>query len=265
MRDGIVNDPLRCRFDPAVLRCTGVESRACLTDLQVASLNRLYHGTHEVPGLVPGGEAAWADWVIGAGPGGSYGAVYQANYLRYMVFDDPALNVLSIDSGEAAVRAERKTAKALNATDPDLSKFHAHGGKLILYHGWYDPAISPYGTLDYQTRVNKKMGMETARQFIRLYMAPGMQHCFGGPGPSAFGQLGIPTASGPKFGIYDALEQWVEQGKEPGPIIATKYAGDNAAGKVLMTRPLCPFPQFAKFKTGGDPNEASSFSCESTR
>lgn len=263
LKDGIISDPTRCKFDATVLRCRGVESRSCLTDSQIATLNSMYRGPYSYPsGLAPGSENAWADWVIGQGPGGSYGSVYVENYLRYMVFDDPALNVLSTDPQKALAAAERKTGKALNATNPDLTAFHARGGKLILYHGWYDPAISPYGTIRYFDDVRKKMGDTTTHQFVRLYMVPGMQHCYGGPGPNAFGQLGFPTAKGSKFGVFDALEAWVEQGQEPGEIIATKYSGDNPTGKVLMTRPLCPYPQVAGVKSGADPNEASSFTCE---
>ena len=125
LKDGIVSDPTRCRFDPAVLRCPSVESRSCLTDPQITTLRNMYEDPAGSKKLVPGSENAWADWVIGQGPGGSYGAVYAENYFRYMVYDDPSLNVLSLDSEKALDAAERKTAKALNAIDPDLSAFHA--------------------------------------------------------------------------------------------------------------------------------------------
>jgi feruloyl esterase len=160
---------------------------------------------------------------------------------------------------DAAVRAaDAKTAAALNATDPDLSRFAARGGKLILYHGWNDPAISPLNTIAYYEQVQAKMGAAKAADFVRLYMVPGMGHCAGGPGASSFGQLGLTTAKGPEYGIFDALEKWTEHNAAPDSIIATKYA---AAKKVEMTRPLCPYPQQAKYNGNGNPNDSASFTC----
>lgn len=269
VKDGIVNDPQKCHFDPAVLRCQGPESRECLTDPQIASLKKFYaggasaEGKQIFPGLTPGGEAGdggWSLWVIGVGPGGSWGATYAENYFRYMIYSDPAWNILKASPDEALRLAEQKTADALNSVNPDLSRFSARGGKLILYHGWNDPAISPLNTIEYYEAVVKKSGVENAASFVRLYMAPGMQHCIGGPGPSMFGQLGTHTAKGPEHGMYSALEDWVEKGSAPGAIIATKYKGGTPP-TVEMTRPLCPYPQLAKYSGSGDVNDAASFSC----
>jgi hypothetical protein len=102
------------------------------------------------------------------------------------------------------------------------------------------------------------MGDAEASGFLRLYMVPGMEHCAGGPGPAAFGQLGIPTTGGPKYGVFDALVDWVEKGVPAENVIATKYSPDN---KVTMTRPLCPYPALAKYKGTGDTNDAASFAC----
>jgi hypothetical protein len=130
---------------------------------------------------------------------------------------------------------------------------------LILYHGWSDPAISPWNTIAYYGSVQKTMGEAETKQFVRLYMAPGMEHCAGGPGPSAFGQLGIATAKGPKYGIFDALVDWAEKDTAPVTVIATKYAPDNKT--VIMTRPLCPYPELAKYNGTGDTNDAENFTC----
>jgi feruloyl esterase len=92
-------------------------------------------------------------------------------------------------------------------------------------------------------------------------MVPGMQHCSGGPGPNQFGQLGTTTARGDKYGVFDALEQWVEKGTAPGQIVATKYVEDNPGKGVQSTRPLCPYPQIAQYKGTGDTNDAASFTC----
>ena len=270
VKDSIVNDPSHCRFDPSVLLCKAEETRSCLTAPQVASLRKLYsggqdsHGRQVFPGYAPGaedGRSGWIPWLIGNGPGGSSSSVYMANYFRYMVFDDPAWNPLtaSVDTAERA--ADEKTSRALNATDPDLRPFQARGGKLILYHGWNDPAISPLNTINYYKSVLAAMGEQNAARFTRLYMVPGMQHCYGGPGPTSFGQLGTTTAKGPEHGIYDELEQWVEKGAAPGPVITTKYVEDNSAKGVQMTRPLCPYPQIARYKGDGDTNDSSNFEC----
>jgi hypothetical protein len=266
LKDGIISDPLHCRFDPSVLLCRGVESLACLTAPQIESLKKLYSGGRNLrgeqifPGFVPGDEdPSWNEWVLGQGPGGSSGSVYLQNYFRYMVYQDPAWNPFTANLDDAAKAAEAKTAVALNATDPNLGAFQSRGGKLILYHGWDDPAIAPLNTLRYYENVKKAMGEKT-ESFVRLYMVPGMEHCIGGPGPSFFGQLGTRTTQGPAYGIYTALEEWVEKGIVPSDLIATKYASDPAKGAV-MTRPICPYPQMAKYRGSGSPNAYTSFVC----
>ncbi len=264
VKDGIVNDPTRCHFDPAVLLCKDVETRNCLTAPQVASLKNLYAGNRFSPGVMPGGEAGaggWGSWILGSGPGGSSGVLFLENYFRYMVFDDPTWNALTADAGAAARAADQKTGQALNAIDPDLRRFSARGGKLILYHGWNDPGISPLNTINYYNSVVGALGAPETEGFVRLYMAPGMQHCGGGPGPNAFGQSGLTTAKGPEYGIYTALEQWVENGAAPGEIIATKYVADTTARGVQMTRKLCPYPQVATYKGTGDTNDYANFTC----
>jgi hypothetical protein len=164
---------------------------------------------------------------------------------------------------DQAVRdADRATAEALNSTDPDLSRFNARGGKLILYHGWNDPAISPLNTIAFYGQVQQKLGADKAAGFVRLYMVPGMDHCYEGPGPSAFGQLGIPSSVKPAFQIFTALEAWVENGTAPAEVIATKY---DAAHKAEMTRPLCPYPQVEIYNGSGDSKDAASFACGAPR
>ncbi len=232
VKDGIVSDPLRCHFDSSVLLCKGEDSPSCLTAPQVASLKKLYegarnsHGEQIFPGFIPGAEEGpngWASWITGSGPGQASGSVYSENYFRYLVFAEPTWNLLAADVDVAEHAPDEKTAHILNATDPNLKNFEARGGKLILYHGWNDPAISPLNSINYYQKVRATMGERTAEGFVRLYMVPGMQHCFLGPGPNSFGQGGHTTAKGPEYGIYDALERWVEKGAAPVEIIATKY------------------------------------------
>lgn len=262
LKDGIINDPLSCHFDPSVLLCKQGDELSCLTAPQIASLKKIYTGGTDdkgnliFPGLMPGDEAhQWKSWLVGDGPTAS---LYTQNYFRYMVFSDPHWDPLTADTDKALHEADAKTAQALNATDPDLSRFAAHGGKLILYHGWNDPAISPLSTIHYYQQVQEKMGDAKTEEFVRLYMVAGMGHCSGGPGASAFGQGGLPTAKGPKFGIFDALQTWEENGTAPTSIIATKY---GSSAKVEMTRPLCPYPQLPKYNGTGDPNDSASFAC----
>ncbi len=262
LRDGILNDPRTCHFEPETLQCKGEDELTCLTAPQVASLKTLYSGGKDsagralFPGLMPGDEAgAWPSWVIGTGPGVSN---YVQGFFRYMVMNDPTWNPLTADKDAAAAKAQQTMAEDLNATDPDLSRFAARGGKLILYHGWNDPAISPLNTIAYYGSMQAKLGAAKTAEFVRLYMVPGMEHCAQGPGPNAFGQLGIPTAAGPKYGIETALESWREDGTAPGAVIATKYVAGN---KVEMMRPLCVYPQIARYDGKGDRNVAGSFAC----
>jgi feruloyl esterase len=169
----------------------------------------------------------------------------------------------TVDSGLQA--ATEKTAAALDATNPDLSAFRAHGGKLILYHGWNDPAIPALNTVDYYQNVIAKMGRADTDSFARLYMIPGMQHCGGGPGPDSFGAFVGSLPDDPQRNILVSLENWVEKGTAPATIIATKTGEGNPPGAATMTRPLCPYPQSAKYKGSGDPASAENFECTSPK
>src|SRR5262249_37853939 len=145
-------------------------------------------------------------------------------------------------------------------TDPDLKRFRDRGGKLIIYHGWSDAAISALSSIDYFKKVQQKMGSTRTRDFLRLYLAPGMAHCAGGPGPDSFGQGSVAPAE-PQHSITKALEDWVEKGAAPGTLIATKYRGATPASGVTRTRPLCPYPQIAQYRGSGSTDEAANFSC----
>ena len=279
--DGILNDPRQCRFDPSVLICRGADSDRCLTTRQAAQLQKIYSGLQTssgeqlAPGFLPGGEEGdegWAGWITGPAPAHGLNFIFGLGLLRNMVFDDPNWNFQTVSAEQAVRIADDKIGRTVNATDPDLRRFKASGGKLVLYHGWSDPGIPGLVSTDYYEAVVSIMGSPTADQFIRLYMAPGMQHCYGGPGPNFFGQFD-PSALGgnpeqisipmdPEHNISRALEQWVEQGVAPDAIIATKYIHelDPAAG-VKMTRPLCPYPQIAVYKGSGDTNDAANFAC----
>jgi feruloyl esterase len=264
VKDGVIADPTQCRFDPQALLCKGDDSIECLTQPQVNSLKKYYRGGMDsrgnviFPGYLPGDESAWGDWIVGNGPGSGSGVNYVQNDFRYMVTGDPKWNILTADVDASLQQAMAATASELDSTSPDLASFAARGGKLILYHGWNDPAISPWNSIAYYKSVQQKMGAEQAASFLRLYMVPGMEHCVGGPGANFFGQLGLPTASGSKFGIFDSLVDWVEKSAPPEAVVATKYAPDH---KVAMTRPICAYPAVPKYKGAGDTNDAANFSC----
>jgi feruloyl esterase len=268
VKDGVIGDPGKCRFDPEVLLCKGGEGEDCLTQPQIDALKVLYGGSRDArgglifPGFSMGDESGWKEWVIGEAPGASYSYGYVQNYFRYMVTGDATFNVLTAKGDDLLRESRAKEAADLDATDADLSRFAARGGKLILYHGWNDAAISPANTIAYFEGVEKQMGEEKVASFARLYMVPGMEHCTGGPGASAMGQLGIPTAKGPKFGVFDSLENWVEKGSPEEGVVATKFATGKAGGmETVFTRPLCAWPKVARYSGSGDATDAANFAC----
>ncbi len=268
VKDGIIADPGKCKFDPAVLTCKGEDELDCLTPPQVETLRGLYTGGKDnegkviFPGFTPGDETSWREWVIGESPEGASSAQYLRNYFRYMVTGDPKWNALTADVDAMLKLSREKMAADLDATNPDMSRFAAHGGKLILYHGWNDQAISPWNTVAFYEQVQAAMGAEKAASFTRLYMAPGVEHCTGGPGPSAMGQFGLMPAKGPQFGLFDSLQDWVEKGAPDEDVFATKYApGADGKVKPVMTRPLCAYPRVAKYKGTGETNDPASFEC----
>jgi feruloyl esterase len=268
VKDGIIGDPSKCHFDPQVLLCKQDDELDCLTPPQIETLKLLYAGAKDENGAVlsagssMGDETGWKDWIIGTDPMQSYGTRYVYNYVHYMV-EDPKFNVLTADPNEVLRQSRAKNAANLDSTNPDLSKFAARGGKLIIFHGWNDPAIAPGNTVIYFESVRKQMGEAKVDSFARLYMIPGMEHCFGGAGANRFGQYGsFDTVTGPKYGLFDSLENWVEKGTPLENVVAThEEPGPNGALKPTLTRPLCAYPKVAKYSGSGDTNDAANFAC----
>lgn len=273
VKDGILKAPNQCRFDPSLLLCHGADTNACLTPPQVESLRVLYDGARDsqgklvYPGYLPGSElgpGGWQLWITGAAPRTSLMYLFGTHYFADMVYRNPAWDYTTFNVDQGLADALRQTSHDLDATNPDLTAFAQRGGKLILYHGWNDPAISAYGTIDYFNQVRSTMGAGKADSFVRLFMVPGMQHCMGGPGADSFGQFGPATVFGPDDAEHDiilALENWVEKGRAPDRLIAAHTTGEGAARTVTMTRPLCAWPRTAHYRGTGDPNDAASFSC----
>jgi feruloyl esterase len=182
-------------------------------------------------------------------------------YFVNMVYGNPAWNpaTFNIDSDVAA--ADAATGATLNATDPDLTAFREHGGKLILFHGWSDPAIATENSINYYESVLSNLGPTRGQSFIRLFLAPGMQHCEYGPGPDSFGQNGFDRGD-PQHDLESALELWVEQGSPPERIIATRYNTDlDPTSGVTRTRPLCAYPDVARWIGRGSTDDAANFEC----
>jgi len=223
------------------------------------------HGGRIFPGLLPGAEegpGGWSLWITGPAPGKSLLFAFANGFYGDMVYEKADWSYQDADLGEAVKVADAKMAKTLNATEANLGAFKTRGGKLILYHGWDDPAIAPVNSINYYHSVISAMGRDNADSFVRLYMAPGVQHCGGGPGPDSFGEDGpSPMAKDVHHSAQLAIEQWVEGGAAPSEIIATKYAERGPSADVQMTRPLCPYPQIAKYQGTGDSNDAANFAC----
>ena len=246
VKDGVVDDPRRCAFDPGAWRCRGTPDGSCLTAAQVETAREMYavktnrSTGREIPPLYRGSELGWTatGWSNSAQDIG-------LNQFRYLVFKDPLWEPGAFDFDRDLARAEDADHDTINALDPDIRAFVDRGGRLIQYHGWNDPQISPGISVQYHNRVAAALGgAERARAAYRLFMAPGMGHCGGGEGPSTFDML-------------TALEQWVEQGKAPDRIVAARRAN----GAVDRTRPLCPYPQVAIYKGSGSTDEAENFVC----
>ena len=266
--DGVLNDPRQCHFDPATIQCkVNADSNDCLTAPQVTALKTIYAGIHDAsgrtifPGYLPGaeeGQGGWALWITGPAPAKSLMAFFGLGYYANMVYDQKDWDYKTFAADTGMKEATAKTADALNATNADLSAFRSRGGKLILYHGWNDPAIPALNTVNYYQDVIARMGKSSANSFTRLYMVPGMQHCGGGPGPENFGEALDATSIDPQHNIRITLENWVEKGTAPSSFVVSKAA---SATSPEITRPLCPYPQSARYKGSGDPNKAKNFTC----
>lgn len=269
LADGIISDPGRCQLNLDVLACVAgkEETAACLTPPQLTALKRIYRGPVDSAGrqLFPG-EAPGTDVIAANGPNlvDRLGAATVSG----LVYNRTDWDARSFNFDTDAKVMEEKIGAIFNANDADLRAQKANGIKVIQYHGWVDQALPPGESINYYERVMAKMGgVAQTHDFYRLFMAPGMAHCQGGPGPNRFGQSGggsvgpLAPRSTASDDVVKALERWVEEGIAPDQLIATKYTNDEITEPVVSRRPLCPYPQVQKYNGSGDPNAASSFSC----
>lgn len=263
-KHGFIDDPLNCKFDPAELLCRPGRQTECLSDAQVQAVKKVYAGPTTSQGVkiytggpMPGSELNWLD-------GGEPYAddVWAEEYFRYIGFvpaPGPGWNFADFDFDRDYKRMETTDAIFGSANDPDLRKFKAAGGKMILYQGWQDQSDIPTDAIDYYETTERTMGGRAATQeFFRMFMVPGMDHCTGGAGAFAIDYLSY-------------LEAWVERGQAPDVMIGAHVEGAtraedfrmrfplDPATPVSFTRPVYPYPRIAKYKGSGDPDNAASF------
>jgi len=257
--DGLIDDPRECQFDVNTLLCSSADAPDCLTAAEVGTLTKVFHGAFNstgqplFPGFAFGGELpdpdnsnGWDAYIMGSNFFPALDIILANQYLRYLAFDpdrpDFDWTTFNFDTDPPAMETMHEI---IDPVQDDLRAFGDAGGKMIIYQGWGDIAQSPYRTIQYYQGLRRHVGRRPVEDYARLFMAPGMYHCGGGIGPNDFDAL-------------TAIEQWVEQRQAPLSIIATHNGGIGTD----RTRPLCPFPQHAKYKGSGSINDAANFKCQ---
>jgi len=259
--DGVLDDPRRCQFNPQTLVCKPAQdSESCLTAKQAKAVADIWAGSKTsageqiYPGYMRGAEAAggWAAYMSGSGPRTGNHFDQADNVLKYMVFQNASWDFRTFDYDKDVAPAQARLGKMFDAFDPDLDRMRRRGAKLIVYHGWNDPSISPLNTINYYESVVSRIRGTGSRddaerqtqEFFRLFMVPGMLHCSQGPGPNSFDML-------------TALDNWVEKGIAPDQVVASHSTG----GVVDRTRPLCVYPKVAVHSGRGGTDDAANFVC----
>jgi feruloyl esterase len=243
--DGIIDDPRRCTFDPGALLCKGGDNDNCLTAPQVESVRKIYSGARNprtgeriFAGWTLGTETTWTTYFVGPTE------PRRNEFWKLWVFNDPNWDWRTFDFDRDLAFADTKMA-IVNSVDADLRPFKTRNAKLVMYHGWADGNVPAADSIEYYERVKLAVGGSgEITDFFRLFLVPGMGHCSGGDGPNTFDTIG-------------AIEQWVEHGKAPEQMIASKIIH----GVRARTRPLCPYPQIAKWKGSGSTDDAVNFVC----
>jgi len=268
LKDGLIDDPRACQFDAArdVPACSaGAGTADCLTTGQAATINRIYSGPNSngrpiMAGFMPGSEAVttapdgatnsgWVGAIVPAQPGAKPADFNLAEgVMRYLILDppQPEYDFMTFDYDRDPALVERWS-KLADAKDADLSRFRKRGGKVIMTYGWADQILQPMMGVNYYEAVVAKNGRNTS-DFARLFMMPGVAHCGGGIGPD-------------RVDAVTAVIDWVEKNKAPDSLVAGKVTN----GTVIRTRPLCPYPQVARYKGQGSIDEAANFSCVAPR
>jgi pimeloyl-ACP methyl ester carboxylesterase len=260
LKDGLIDDPRRCDFRPArdLPKCPeGADIAECFTAAQIGTLEKIYsdvtvQGKRFFPGWPvgaevtgPNGRSGWDIWLVTENGQPTRSVDYAQTFFRYLAFPEKnsKYELSSFDFDKDPLRLEW-ISKVLDATDPDLERFKERGGKLLMYFGWSDQSLNAQMGVDYFESVRARMGPGT-KEFFRLFMVPGMFHCAGGVGCSSFDKL-------------TPVMQWVEHGRAPDQIVAARIVNE----KTIRTRPLCPYPQVARYKGTGSIDDADSFACQ---
>jgi len=272
--DAFLTDPRVCKFDPATLACpAGLDGPNCLNPDQVKAMQVYYKGSVNLatgavinPGNARGSETS--------NPAALGFALNES--LNEPSFDSLFKWVFgatwqwqSFDFNRDMDSVDQVLAADLNATSTDLRPFFGNGGKLVMHAGWADPLIPSQGAINYYNALVKSYGgngnggLKKAQNVARLFMAPGMWHCAGGPGPNSYGGAiqQPPPSYDAQYDLLTSLVQWVERGAAPSSIIATKYNNDTPQLGIQAQRPICSYPLIPVYRGSGDPNAASSFVC----
>lgn len=243
VKDEAIEDPTRCKFDPASIQCAGADKASCLTAPQVETVRRIYagaafsDGTRIYSGFEPGSELLWNAMLAGPEP-----LSINNDFFRYIAFENPDWDFRTFDVDADTRKIDARLGPVINSTETNLTDFKALGGKLLMYQSWNETWIPPRMATVYYNDVVKIMGEETG-DFFRLFMIPDFGMC-AGTYPGVFDGLG-------------AVRRWREEGIAPDQIITSYSAG----GKVYKRRPACPYPQTAIYKGSGDINDAANFRC----
>jgi hypothetical protein len=260
--DGIVNDPRVCRFKPATLVCRAGQSvETCLTPAEAGTLEKWYTGPVTRAGkplysggIPTGSEVFWPAWLTGDGTSEGADMAFARDALRYLSFPvaaGPLFDPVRDYNIERDLPKLRPMAEIYDSPNPDLSKFNARGGKLIVFQGWADAIVTPFRTVDYYDAVTKAAGGQAkAEAFARLFMIPGMDHCGASNAGPGIDNRGLDPLA--------ALESWVEKDQAPAQLLTTKL---DTTGKPQWSRPVCAWPQVARLRAGADRANAESWGC----
>jgi feruloyl esterase len=245
LKDGLIENPESCHVEFSSLQCKGPDGPNCLTIRQIQTAQTIISpattstGKILFPRLEPGTELRWDRLAGGPRPADLF-----LDEFRYVVYQNPNWDWRTFDLERDSAKAH-EIDKDVDELDPHLAAFAKHGGKLLLYHGWADQQVAPGSSIEfYKSVVSLSADPEHASNWVRLFMVPGMGHCLGGEGLDAFDKVSV-------------MEQWAEQGKLPTQITAAHRTAD----KVDRTRPLCPYPQVARYNGTGNIDDASNFTC----
>jgi pimeloyl-ACP methyl ester carboxylesterase len=255
LKDGLIERPTACRFDPAALQCKPGQANSCLTNREVTAVKSIYadlrtsNGRLVMQGLPVGSEYEWIQPFTAEV---SLGSIFGKEFFSAMVYDDRDWTIAKLNLDKDYPAAVQRLGAVLDSTNPDLRPFLARGGKLLMYHGWDDAAIPAGNSIAYYKEMTRRSGPAAAAQ-TRLFMLPGVAHCVSGHGPD--------------YVDYVAeLDRWVETGVAPERMIASKYEkssffAPDPAERPKLTRPICAWPKVARYNGSGPVDSAASYSC----